>query len=324
MPVLKPLNFGTVRAPNNLMFAPLAGFSHSAMRICTRNFGAGYCVTEMVSIEGIMRDSRKTLQYADISDAPLLSSIQLFGEDPARFADAASRMKEEFGAASININFGCPAPKVQRGGGGSELLKTPAKMKAIIRAVKKTGLSVEAKIRAGFDSDSLETLMDAVEDADCIILHCRLVKDRFLAGTADWNRFARARALTEKCFIANGDIKTPEDALAVLNRYGADGVMIGRAAVAKPYIFRQIAELDRQGSYQSPSPVERLEMLEDFARLWVHVRQKDDLTPLRAALMSRVDTFDGAVRLRSALAQCSNIENLLNTLHSAKETLIKG
>ncbi|MGL5721521.1 MAG: tRNA dihydrouridine synthase [Brevinema sp.] len=320
MSALKPLTFGAISAPNNLIFAPLAGFSHKSMRIYMKNSGVGYCITEMVSVEGLLRNSQKTFRYADISPAPDHTSIQLFGSDPSRFAEAALILKESTGVKSINVNFGCPAPKVQKGGGGSELLKNPSQMTSIIRALKQTGLTVEAKIRAGFATDQLQTLLDAVADADCVMLHCRLVKDRFLDGTADWNIFERARKHTSQPLIANGDIKTPEDALAILNRYGVDGVMIGRSALTRPYIFKQIVELDKTGTYQSPSVGEKIQSILDFARLWMITENTDNLTAIRGALMSRADNFEGAVKLRSLIAGCSTGNQLDEAIQFIKKS----
>ena len=320
MSALKTLSFGDISAPNNLIFAPLAGFSHKSMRISMKSGGVGYCITEMVSVEGLLRNSQKTFRYADISNAPNETSVQLFGADATRFAEAALILKEQSGVKSINVNFGCPAPKVQKGGGGSELLKNPALMTSIIRALKATGLTVEAKIRAGFASDNLEHLLDAVADADCVMLHCRLVKDRFLDGTADWNRFERARKHTSQVLIANGDIKTPEDALTVLNRYGVDGVMIGRAALTRPYIFSQIIDLDAKGSYHTPTIKEKIQSIWDFSQLWMQTENTDNLTAIRGALMSRADNFEGAVKLRSLIAHCTTGDQLSEAIQFIKKT----
>ncbi|MGL5253455.1 MAG: tRNA dihydrouridine synthase [Brevinema sp.] len=319
MSVLKPLSFGAISTENNLIFAPLAGFSHKSMRIHMKESGAGYCVTEMVSVEGLLRNSQKTFHYADISHAPNETSIQLFGSDPVRFAEAACILKEHFKVKSINVNFGCPAPKVQKGGGGSELLKNPTQMTEIIRALKKTGLTVEAKIRAGFESDKLEHLLDAVADADCIMVHCRLVRDRFLDGTADWQRFERARKHTSKTLIANGDIKTPEDALHILDRYGVDGIMIGRSALTRPYIFRQINQLYKSGQYQTPTVGEKIQSILDFSRLWMQTENTDNLTAIRGALMSRADNFEGAVKLRSLISACTTWDQLVEAIQFVKK-----
>ncbi|MGL4394772.1 MAG: tRNA dihydrouridine synthase [Brevinema sp.] len=317
MSLIKPLQFGKVLTKNNLILAPLAGYSHKPMRMFCRGFGAGYTVTEMVSVEGVLRDSAKTFQYADISDDPNLTSIQLFGKDePQRFADAAKIIEKMFGVKSININFGCPAPKVMKNGAGSLLLKEPQKIVDIVNAVKDTGLAVEAKIRSGFEEDNLDEIISKLDesDVDIIMLHCRLTKDKFLNGTADWNRFERARKLTSKLLIANGDIKTPEDAKEVLERYQVDGLMLGRGAIAKPYLFKQISNYIENGSYTEPSAQELISMVKEYTELWFEVTQFHNMIPIRGALMSLIMGFDGASQVRSQLAQSSSLEDVYQAI----------
>ncbi|MGL4387936.1 MAG: tRNA dihydrouridine synthase [Brevinema sp.] len=317
MSLIKPLKFGKVSTRNNLILAPLAGYSHKPMRMFCRKFGAGYTVTEMVSVEGVLRDSQKTFRYADISDDPEMTSIQLFGKDePQRFAEAAKIIQNIFGVKSININFGCPAPKVMKNGAGSHLLKDPEKIVAIVNAVKDTGVSVEAKIRAGFDQDNLDRIISMLDksDADIIMLHCRLTKDKFLHGTADWHRFQRARSLTSKLLIANGDIKTPEDAHFVLKNYKVDGLLLGRGAIAKPYLFQQIMDFAQTGSYTVPSAEQLIAMVKEYTELWFEITNHHSMTPLRGSLMSLINGFDGASEIRSQLAHSSSLEDVYRAI----------
>lgn len=323
--VIQPLSFGDICSLNNIFLAPLAGYSHKPMRMFARKFGAGYAVTEMVSVEGVLRDSEKTFRYADISDAPDLTSIQLFGScNPKAFYQAAMIVKKRFNARSININFGCPAPKVMKNGAGSRLLQEPQKMVDVINAVKDAGLAVEAKIRAGFDQDNLDDIINKLDrsDVDVIMLHCRLTSDKFLHGTADWKRFHRARQATHKLLIANGDIKSPEDAYKILTEYKMDGVMIGRAAIGRPYIFRQIIDLCRKGTYSKPSVKQQLEMLTEYARLWCGESKTDSVIPIRGALMSGLTEFEGAAKLRSLIAQSKNLHDLDNAIKTIKDKFI--
>ncbi|MGL4562589.1 MAG: tRNA dihydrouridine synthase [Brevinema sp.] len=317
MSLIKSLSFGEIITINNLILAPLAGYSHMPMRIFCRKFGAGYTITEMVSVEGVLRDSQKTFRYADISDAPNLTSIQLFGkEEPSRFAEASKIIQKIFGVKSININFGCPAPKVMKNGAGSHLLKEPHKIAAIINAVKDTGVSVEAKIRAGFDEDNLDQIIGTLDksDADMIILHCRLTKDKFLHGTADWDRFRRARQATDKLLIANGDIKTPEDAKFILEHYKADGIMLGRGAIAKPFLFKQINDFCTYGSYTNPTAEELISLVKEYAELWVNITKFSTITPLRGALMNLVNGFEGASDIRSGLARSNTLDDVYQAI----------
>ncbi len=324
MDFIKPLSFGQITTSNNLILAPLAGYSHTSMRMMNRKFGAGYTVTEMVSVAGVLRESPKTLRYADISDAPNATSIQIFGKDkPQEFYEASKILQKIFNVKSININFGCPAPKVLKTGAGSRLLEDPQKIADIVNAVKDSGVSVEAKIRCGFSSDNLDAIISALDKSsvDVIMLHCRLTSDRFRHGTAQWDYFRRARNLTSKLLIANGDIKTPEDALHVFKEYQVDGLMIGRGAIAKPYLFKQIQDYCSTGAYTTPSHQELIALLKEYAELWIEVTGSESVRPLRGALMSLVSGFEGVSKMRSALSQCMTLDDIYLVIQEY-ETLV--
>lgn len=322
MSFIKSLSYGTITTNNNLMLAPLAGYSHKPMRILNRKFGAGYAVTEMVSVEGVLRDSQKTFRYADISDAPDSTSIQLFGKNsPQQFYEASRIVQKIFNVKSININFGCPAPKVLKNGAGSRLLEEPQKIVDIINAVKDSGLAVEAKIRCGFSFDNLDNIITALDcsDVDVIMLHCRLTSDKFKYGTANWDYFKRARSLTSKILIANGDIKTPEDALEVFKQYHVDGLMIGRGAIAKPYLFQQIIDYCTTGTYTNPSPQELLDLLKYYTNLWFEITGYQTITPLRGALMHLLSGFEGVSKIRSSLAKSTSLNDVYKAIDLYEE-----
>lgn len=325
MNFIKQLSFGTTTTKNNLILAPLAGYSHKPMRMINRKYGAGYTVTEMVSVEGILRESQKTFRYADISDDLESTSIQLFGKDsPDSFYKAAKIVQNTFQVKSININFGCPAPKVLKNGAGSRLLEEPQKIVDIINAVKDSGVSVEAKIRCGFSYDNLDNIISALDksDVDVIMIHCRLTTDKFKANTANWEYFRRARSLTNKILIANGDIKTPEEALEVFQKYHVDGLMIGRGAIAKPYLFQQILDYCSTGTYTTPNAQELLLLVKEYAELWFNITKFPNLKPIRGALMSLVSGFSGVSHLRTSIAQCTTLEDLYNIINSYENLII--
>jgi len=321
MSFIKSLEFGKVKTKNNLILAPLAGYSHKPMRILNRKYGAGYTVTEMVSIEGIIQDSQKTFRYADISDNPQLTSIQLFGKySPKQFYTASKIIQKMYNVNSININFGCPAAKILKNGAGSKLLNEPQKMVDIINAVKDSGVSVEAKIRAGFNKDNLSEVITHLDnsDVDIIMLHCRLTRDKFIHNTAKWDYFGQARKLTNKLLIANGDIKTPEDALFIFQNYNVDGLMIGRSAITKPYLFQQILDYCKFRSYTQPSPDDLLGLLEEYAKLWFEITKYESIIPLRSAIMSLLIGFNGAAKLRATLSQSTSLDDIYKAISNYK------
>jgi tRNA-dihydrouridine synthase B len=188
-----------------------------------KGFGAGYAVTEMVSVEGVARNLRKTLSYAVLDDE--WTGVQLFGgPNPERFYDAALVVKERYNAKIVDINFGWPVRKVIRAGAGSALLNDPAAMAEIGAAVKRAGLIVTAKIRSGFDGVNIDETIPALDKAgaDAIIYHARTAKQMY-AGKADWSLIRKARDLTDKPLIANGDVVTPEDAERCSRRLSRTG-----------------------------------------------------------------------------------------------------
>lgn len=315
---LRPIEIGGLVFPNNIWLAPLAGYSHVSLRAMAKEFGAGYAVTEMVSVEGVARNLRKTLSYAVLDDE--WTGVQLFGgPKPERYYDAALVVKERYGAKIIDVNFGCPVRKVIRAGAGSALLCDPAVMGEIVAAIKRAGLVVTAKIRSGFDEVNIDRTIPALDKAgaDAIIYHARTAKQMY-AGKADWTLIRRARDLTDKPLIANGDIVTPEDAERMFEETLADGIMIGRAAVGKPYIFRQIREYFETGTYSVPSVDEIKSYMLEFAKVFFERSGKKDLKDIRGALVQYIKGFHDSKSYRFRLANIMTYDELVEVLDDWK------
>lgn len=294
--------------PNNIWLAPLAGYSNKPFRLYASRFGAGYAVTEMVSLEGLVRGDRNTWRYIDIQDEPF-TTIQLFGKcDPAKYYKASRLLQERAGVKVIDVNFGCPVRKVIRTGAGSSLLREPSSMGDIVKALKDSGVAVSSKIRIGFDTVNIEETVPVLDKAgsDIIIVHGRLAT-QFYSGKADWSAIARARKMTSAIFIANGDITTPEDVKAILDQTGADGVMIGRHSVGSPYLFKQIIDFFTQGTYSAYSLDEIKAFMLEFARLFISLEKRDSIVPVRAALIQYVKNYKNSREIRH---QISSIQTL--------------
>lgn len=312
--LLHPISIRGTEFENNLWLAPLAGYSHSALRQMARRFGCGYTVTEMVSIEGILRNDKKTWRYAEPDEK--LTGVQLFGGPyPERFHDAAKKVKERLGIEVIDINFGCPVRKVIRNGAGSALLKTPSAMGEIVSAVKEAGVIVEAKIRLGFDRYNFEETVPILDQngADIIILHGRTTAEVF-SGNAHWDLIKEARSMTNKIFIGNGDIETPEFARKVLEESGVDGLMIGRGAVGKPYLFSQIIDYFETGSYHEFTQDEVKNLMIDFAEMYQKVSGRDEILKIRSPLIQYVKGFRDCKKTRRAVSMIKTIEELKSAL----------
>ncbi len=245
---------------NALFAAPMAGVTDRPFRILARRYGAGLAISEMVSSRPELRGSRKSLLRLDHAGEPGPVSVQIAGAEPAMMADAA-RYNVERGAQIIDINMGCPAKKVCNVYAGSALLENEALVARILEAViAAVEVPVTLKIRTGPAPDRRNAVRIAKIAEDCgvqlLAIHGRTRACGF-AGHAEYDTIAEVKARVRLPVIANGDIETPQEARDVLARTGADGLMIGRAAFGRPWIFREIEHFLATGAQLAPpSPAE--------------------------------------------------------------------
>jgi len=228
------------------ILAPLAGITNLPFRIIARSFGCVLAYTEMVSANGLVRKTDKTFEYLATcaEDKPL--GVQLFGADPELMAAAAAIVAER-GAALIDINMGCPVKKVIKAGAGAILMKNPALIARIAAKVKKAvALPVTVKIRSGWNSRSINAVEVAASaeysGADAVAVHGRTA-DQGYRGAADWRVIAAVKKAVRIPVIGNGDVWSAQDALALWRQTGCDAVMVGRGALGKPWIFKEINQL---------------------------------------------------------------------------------
>ena len=254
------MRIGSIELPNNLFVAPMAGVTDRPFRMLCRSLGAGYAVSEMVTSRRDLWDSLKTSRRADHEGEPAPIAVQIAGVDPAEMADAA-RYNIDRGAQIIDINMGCPAKKVCKVWAGSALMQDLALATRIIDAVVAAGAArgvpVTLKMRTGWcaaEKNAL-TLALAAQAAGVamVTVHGR-TREQGYTGQAEHDTVAAVKAALSIPVVANGDIRTPEEAREVLRRTGADAVMIGRAAMGRPWIFREIAHFLATGSHLPPPP----------------------------------------------------------------------
>jgi tRNA-dihydrouridine synthase B len=236
----------------------MAGVTDRPFRLLCRKLGAGMAVSEMVSSNSLLWGSAKTLRRADHAGEDEPRSVQIVGTDPARMAEAA-RINVERGAQIIDINMGCPAKKVCNVMAGSALMQHQGLVAQILDAVVKgAGAPVTLKIRTGWDRQNKNGPLIARIAQDCgiqaLAVHGRTRADMF-SGDAEYDTIAAIKAAVTIPVIANGDIATPEKAVEVLQKTGADGLMVGRAAQGNPWIFREISHFLATGERLAPPPV---------------------------------------------------------------------
>lgn len=239
---LKRIKIGSFETDNNVFLAPLAGFSDFAMRKICSDYGAGLTFTEMVSCKGILYDNENTKILLKKTDGEKISCAQIFGNDPDIMLEAIKRPPLcDFDV--IDINFGCPMPKIYQNGEGSALLKNPSLAEKIVAGCKKSGKPITCKMRIGLTENSINGLefATALENggADMITVHGR-TREKIYAGDIHGEEIAKIVAKVKIPVIANGGIFTKEAADKVMTETGADGVMLARGALEKPWLFAEI------------------------------------------------------------------------------------
>ncbi len=271
---------------NNVAFlAPMAGIADKAFRELCARFGAAYTVTEMVSAKGLTMGDKKSAALLSLGSDEKTAGAQIFGDDPETMASAAVKCLE-FGPKIIDINMGCPAPKIAGNGGGAALMKNPALAAEIIKAVASAvNVPVTAKIRKGWDSDSVNAVEMArlleKSGAAAITVHGRTKKERY-SGKVDYDIIRQVKSAVDIPVIGNGDVVDAQSAALMLEETGCDAVMIGRGALGNPWIFRCVNVYLSDGIVIPPPSLE-----EKMTVMLSHIRKimeyKGEYTAMREA-----------------------------------------
>lgn len=237
------MNIGRIHVDSRLVLAPMAGVTDLAFRQICRELGAGLTVTEMVSAKALCYQDKKSIPLLQLGDGESPAAAQIFGSDPVCMEEAAAIAHEVSGADFIDINMGCPVPKVANSGDGSGLMRDPDKAVKVAEAViRGAGCPVTVKFRLGWDKGSINCVefAKAMEAAGvaAVAVHGR-TRNQMYAGTADWDWIREVKKAVEIPVIANGDVFRPEDAPRILNYTGAEIAMIGRGVFGNPWLFAQ-------------------------------------------------------------------------------------
>lgn len=301
----KPIQIGDTYIKNRVFCAPLAGYTDFAFRKLCYRFGAGLCFTEMVSAKGLRYNSEATklLLYKDESEPQ--TAAQLFGRDPQYLRDACeSGDLAEY--AIVDLNMGCPVPKVYKNGEGSALLADLPLASELIRTCKKSGKTVTVKFRIGLDKQRIVAADFAkmCEDsgADAITVHGR-TRDAYYSGEPDYAAVAAAKNAVKIPVIANGGIFSRADAAKMLDRTGADGVMLARAAMYDPHVFSEILYGERDWDRLSAIRAQTEDMLRFYG-------EKFTVVQMRKMTAFYTRGMRGGARYRSRLFACNDIESL--------------
>lgn len=310
------LNIGGVPLKSHAVLAPMAGVSDRAYReLCVR-FGAAYCVSEMVSSKALSFNSKKSEELMEISDLERPCGIQIFGDDPKCMADAAKHALENK-PDIIDINMGCPAPKISSNGSGSALMKNPRLCGEIVKAVTAvTDIPVTVKIRKGWDDDSVNAVEVAKicesAGAAAITVHGR-TRQQYYKPPVDYDIIRAVRESVSVPVIANGDIDSAERAKEVMDITGCDLVMIGRATLGNPWIFSQInAYLENPNvKIHTPDLEERLGvMIEHISKMVEYKGEHMAMLQARKLVVGYFKGMKGAAALRNEAGKIKTLDDL--------------
>ena len=310
------LNIGGVSLKSHAVLAPMAGVSDRAYReLCVR-FGAAYCVSEMVSSKALSFNSKKSEELMEISDLERPCGIQIFGDDPKCMADAAKHALENK-PDIIDINMGCPAPKISSNGSGSALMKNPRLCGEIVKAVTAvTDIPVTVKIRKGWDDDSVNAVEVAKicesAGAAAITVHGR-TRQQYYKPPVDYGIIRAVRESVSVPVIANGDIDSAEKAKEVMDITSCDLVMIGRATLGNPWIFSQInAYLENPNvKIRTPGLEERLGvMIEHIGKMVEYKGEHMAMLQARKLVVGYFKGMKGAAALRNEAGKIKTLDDL--------------
>ena len=309
------MKIGNVDLKSRLALAPLAGITDMAFRQICRGFGAGYCETEMVSAKALSFNDKKSLELMELSADEHPCAIQIFGCEPYIMGEAA-KIAESKGADIVDINMGCPAPKIANNGSGSALMKDPSLCGEIVNAVKKAvNIPVTVKIRKGFDKESVNAVEVAgiceKNGVDAVIVHGR-TREQYYSGQCDLDIIKAVKESVSVPVIGNGDVKDIKSAEKMLDYTGCDGLMVARAALGAPWIFKILKEyFDKGNIINPPEPEVKLKIMTEHIELVCKYKgEKMGMLQSRKQIAWYLKGFKGAAGFRNEAGRVCTLNDM--------------
>lgn len=326
--MIKNLNIGKVQLENNIILAPMAGITDLTFRTICKEFGIGLVTTEMISAKGLYYKDKKTEQLMKINPKNRPVSMQIFGNDAeimAFIVDSILNKNDEFDI--IDINMGCPAPKIVKNNDGCALMKNPQLAGQIVKKIKAvSNKPVTVKFRSGWDENNINAVEFAkvIEQngADAITVHGR-TREQFYSGKSDYNIIKEVKLNVSIPVIGNGDIFTPDDAIKIFKETNCDGIMLGRGVLGNPWLIHNIlCTIKGNDDVIIPTPIERIKMLKKHATMLSdELPEKLTVLEMRKHAGWYIKGLKKSSEVRSEINRICNLEVLYEYLEQYINTL---
>ncbi len=320
------MKIGNVNIDGYVALAPMAGVADKAFRELCMEFGACYCVSEMVSAKGISYHSEKSAQLMELSEKEHPCAVQIFGNEPETLAEAA-RFALRYNPEIIDINMGCPAPKISGNGAGAALMKDPTLCGEIVKeVVNAVDIPVTVKIRKGFDDDNINAVKVATiceeNGAKAVTVHGR-TKAQYYSGKVDLDIIKEVKNALTIPVIGNGDITSPDDAKRMFEYTKCDLVMVGRGALGNPWVFNNINAYFRGDKLHTPTFEEKMQVMKKhIEKLAENKGEYVGMKEARAHIPHYFKGFSGAAKLRNDACRVSTLNDLYSLIEKAKRSVV--
>ena len=319
---------GNIKIKNKVVFAPMAGVSNISFRTIIKEMGAGLIYSEMISTMGIKYGSQKTIDLINFNETERPISIQIFGNDEDTFVEAAKYIEDNYHPDIIDINMGCPVPKIAlKSQAGSALLKNPDKIYEIVKqVVDNTNTPISVKIRSGWDENNINAVEVAQKieqaGASLIAIHAR-TRSQGYSGKANWDIIKQVKENVNIPVIGNGDIKTIYDAKKMLDETKCDAIMIGRATLGNPWFIKECVEyIENNKIIDPPTNIEKIDMIEHhYELLKKYTSEKQALLEIRMHALWYIKGLPNIKEYKNKITSCKTEQEFKNLLNEIRENV---